>query len=333
MGRQAFLCVVREDLYYSYIENNMEKGVLGIYGIPLPEKRRRYSAISDALSVKEGDIIFFYVREEKIIKGPFLTASPVFYSTDPNSYDITFPLRFLVKPSREVGSIEYYEFLWSIDRGDLWSVRNPAAEARGTRKSMYKMTVEEAEVLNKMLDKKKQLNKDYKSPNIRREFSVEELFLREKPQSITEEYIQAWLIYYLSKRDQLVVQIFGEYKDYLFEVPLFASSPTTQMDVLSILNDKEIKIVELKRDVIYSRGMLTKKGIEALDELNKYIFYLSKKLESKGYRVIGGYILGKVHGDVYASSIKNHTRYHVDIISYTYASNENRVSFNLMKPR
>lgn len=303
----AWICIVEYGLF-NYVREH------GIYGsVKASDENRNWSSMAHAICVRPGDLMFFYRRADengRMLHGVFEAVDKKFYDPKRIWSGQAFPYRVFVKPSGQYGSLpkglDHLEFLSMIDEGMLWTMRSPAMERRGTKKSVHKITLEEASCL---IDRLREVNSgerpEYNIPNPYRPGSPDYGYfnnklkntlrrfpLREVP---VENVLEAWLMDAFLRRTEQAVKVFGDYREFLCEIPIFVCEPSNQIDVLLTFNGDRYLILELKKGELRKKrsGRMREHIRRELVKIEKYRMSLVKRRAHGDVDRVECAILGK----------------------------------------
>ncbi|OGO36122.1 MAG: hypothetical protein A2W35_19315 [Chloroflexi bacterium RBG_16_57_11] len=325
MGAHIFL--VSEDNFDICLKH-------GIYGCVEPSKEwNKAEIIAGLLSIKKGDLIFFYVKNMGVFGLWILTDEPFLDKTRiwANDNQI-FPYRFIFEPV--VGDfpkpISLSDVLDLHDKGKIWTFDlNPVQQ-----KNQYKITTGEAKEFIRLLLRNNPVRKTIKPisdpyiPLSRDQLEIQ-LDSRNGRQVNYEGWLNAWFM--KSFRDGELIDLFGDYYEYLNLVP---TSFNKVMDIflthVTTVNGIEIlhkyTCIELKTATASEKD---------LSQILRYEDWLARKLAGGDKDMIQSVLIANQFTDTLIDylwrrhEIEEKT---VRLITYQFDKEDKCIRLNEMQP-
>lgn len=130
----------------------------GVYGnvISTKEIQRFWGLLRDLLAVKDGDKIFFYVKESKYLVGLFQVVNEPYFCEDTlfNNPKETYPFRFNFKEVKHYDNpLPISELALLIEHGKLYSISTFEKDANAPFRGIRQISIEEGNIIGKKLIK------------------------------------------------------------------------------------------------------------------------------------------------------------------------------------
>jgi hypothetical protein len=227
---------------------------------------QKQKALCELAGIKKGDILFFYLQQEKKVMGLYEAVSEPFLDTKPlikkGFINKKFPIRVAFKQKVNFSIHLHMDEVWEIkDKGYFWSLQQQRGDTVG-RHACVCLTKQDGEHLIRMFYEKNPViakpikirNKKHSSQKL--PFDCDNY----KSELHYEAVLQAILLNDLKKGKHK--QVFGEY-DYF--VPFFPTSSQEEMDILLFKHDSN--------GVMWYEILELKQGHFSTDELDKLMDY------------------------------------------------------------
>ena len=277
-------------------ENNfnisIERGIYGsVYSQGSPKSEQMNSeVIASFAGIREGDFIFFYVKN-KGIYGLWKTNCEPFYDTTPiwNDKDQVYPYRICFEPTVRKFSkpVAMSDILDLRDKGKIWTFDLGAI----TKKSHHPITTDEGKEIirlllrnNPIFSKPDIISKPYLNPN-KTPLPIS-LECDKKGRLRYEGYLNAWFMQSFTRGK--LKELIGDYRDFLSFVPTSFNkvmdiflTHVTKVDSVDILH--KYSCIELKTGTISD---------EELNQIIKYENWLIRKLTDGDAEMVQSILVG-----------------------------------------
>ncbi len=264
----AFICTLSEEDWGKTRE-------LGVYGNRFYKEGtaqklgddQQLSIIRDLISMREGDVVFFHIRNKKTIHGIYRVRREPYFDNRYRIWDNPlelFPYRFLFEPHPDYNylaeydaNIEVHSLYELIDRGKIKSLVTLENEQNIERRGVRKILIEDAKILISLLHR----DFKYRKTNHKLSFNLynpsnDILPLKECVYDVGrfENAIKAVLMYELAHNPSLVSKIFSGLKgdpDKIDFVNEFFIAQTTRksIDIYVTFKNSHI-LIEVKTDKV-----------------------------------------------------------------------------------
>ncbi len=238
-------------------ENNFEVCVQrGVYGCVSPNTEwNKAEIVAGVLSIQEGDLVFFYVKNKgiyglwKIVSEPFYDETRIW-----GDKEQLYPYRFLFESTVEYFSkpIALSDVLDLHDKGRIWTFDlNPVQQ-----KNQYKITMDEARELLRLLLRNNPIRHVPRSitdpyiPSTKNKITLD-LTSDQEGRFRYEGWLNAWFMHSLNRGE--LKQLLGDYCEYINLVPTTFNkvmdiflTHVTRVDSIDVLH--KYTCIELKND-------------------------------------------------------------------------------------
>lgn len=272
----AFICIISPSL----VEVGTDRGV---YGSPNPSsERNRWGVKADLFAMKRGDLVFFYVRQEKTFLGPYKIKetvlddpSTVAASSGESVLDNKYPFRFTFEPHLYGFSnyLQLDDVADLIEKKTIWSFPHPITmeRTRGAR-SVNPITLDEARELihlflrdNPIMRPARPMQNPYVPATLRR--IKLDLDVKANGNIRFESNLQAWFNAKLARREPKILNLIGEHSEFLTGVP----AGEKRIDILCIHSKPPDKYHLPKPYLFTVIELMTGRG--DFDHLNRLLYY------------------------------------------------------------
>jgi hypothetical protein len=279
----------------------------GVYGCVMPSKEwNKAEVVAGILSIQPGDLVFFYVKNRGVYGLWKVVGEPYFDETKVWADDQQmFPHRFSFEPT--VGYFPKPVLLSDVfdlrDKGRIWTFDlNPVL-----RKNQYKITMDEARELLRLLLRNNPIRKDPPSipdpyaPPTRGKIDVE-FASSEAGQVRYEGWLNAWFMRSLARGE--LKALLGDYREFLNLVPttfnkvmdIFLTHVTT-VDSIDVLH--KYTCIELKTDRATEQD---------LAQILRYEDWLARKLAAGDNEMIQSVLVARRFTEDVINYVKNRQR-------------------------
>ncbi len=315
---RAYVCLANSEFLRTAL-------ALGVYGNRWTKQengqpyhpRTRWSIIRDLIPVREGDRVFFYELGEKVLHGIFEADSGPIVCNDSTfaSQGEKYPFRFKFRPLVTFEHpVPVFELLHLIDTHQIWSLVGLENDPTGPYRSIINITYEESAVLERALA---QYNPgrhlpassfgiahvpqarieavnvvDGMLPSSDHILIFQKLPTKKAHNSVVVSYeyaLQAWLANQLADRQKKVRELFGDYSEFLTEVPL-SPAEARRIDLLIMYRGVQ---QEPSTVIFYLLVELKASDAVELENLNQLLGYLRIFTLKKGLnpQQVGGMLI------------------------------------------
>jgi len=278
---------------------------------------QRQKAFCELAGIKNGDLLFFYLQQQKKIMGLYEATSRPFYDTRclvTNGFiNRKFPIRVAFNQKINFPSSLGMDEVWnSKDKGFFWSLQQQRGDSVG-RHACISLTKQDGDHLLRMLHEKNPVIPDITKigtkTHSKRGLPYD--FLHEGKKLHYEAVLQSILLEDFKQGKHK--EIFGEY-DYF--VPFFPTSSQKEIDILLFKHDNKgvlwYEILELKQHAFDQ---------EELDKLMNYEDWVLNTLSDGNIRMVHSIGIANEFADDVKAYIKGRMGYggrKIRLIKYSF---------------